>query len=265
MKRLKKILLLIGILYIGIAALAYFNQEKLVFMPSKMPMNHVYDFCQPFEEFWLNAPDGGKINAIHIKNNSTKGVVLYFHGNAGNLSHLGHVANMISKKEYDIIMIDYRTFGKSSGTLTEEAIYADSDLVYTYALDNYSEDKIVVYGRSFGTGVASALASKNKPCKLILESPFYSAVSLGKHRFPFLPIDWLSKFRFPSNEYVKNLSCPVYIFHGKEDRVIPFSSSKKLYEEINGTNKMFFAIENAGHNYLQDYETFKQGLSNALP
>ncbi|RKR12982.1 hypothetical protein CLV91_1694 [Maribacter vaceletii] len=265
MKRLKRILLVIGVLYIAITALAYYNQDKLVFMPSKMPMNHEYDFCQPFQEFWLNAEDGGKINGIHIKNNSTKGVVLYFHGNSGNLSHLGHVANMISKKGYDIIMIDYRTFGKSSGTLTEEAIYSDSDMVYTYALETYSEDKIILYGRSFGTGVASALAAKNKPCKLILESPFYSAVSLGQHRFPFLPINWLSKFRFPSNEYIKKSSCPIYIFHGKDDRVIPFSSSKKLFDEIKGNNKKFYTIENAGHNYLQDYKTFKMGLTEALP
>ncbi|WP_298475194.1 alpha/beta fold hydrolase [uncultured Maribacter sp.] len=264
MKRLKKIVLIISVLYIVIAALAYSNQEKLVFMPSRMPMNHTYDFCQSFEEFWINAEDGGKINGVHIKNESEKGVVLYFHGNSGNISHLGHVANRITEKGYDAILIDYRKFGKSSGALTENAIYEDAILAYNYTLSKYSEDKIVLYGRSFGTGVASYLAGKKKPCKLILESPFYSAVALGQHRFPFLPIDWLSNFRFPSNEFVQKVKCPVFIFHGTEDRVIPFASGKQLFDEIPGNNKKFYTIKNAGHNYLQDFNSFKIGLEEAL-
>ncbi|WP_291865324.1 alpha/beta fold hydrolase [Maribacter sp.] len=264
MKRLKKIILIIGVLYIAIAALAYYNQEKLVFMPSKMPMNHTYDFCQPFEEFWIDTEDGSKLNAVHIKNESDKGVVLYFHGNSGNISHLGHVANRITEKGYDAILIDYRKFGKSSGALSENAIYEDAKLAYDYTLSKYSEDKIVLYGRSFGTGVASFLAANKKPSKLILESPFYSAVSLGQHRFPFLPIDWLSNFKFPSNEFVQNINCPVFVFHGTEDRVIPFTSGKQLFDEIPGNNKKFYAIKNAGHNYLQDFNTFKIGLAEAL-
>lgn len=264
MRRLKKVLIILVVLYLGIAAFAYFNQERLVFMPSKMPMNHTYDFCQNFEEIWLDADDGGRINAVHIKNNSNKGVVLYFHGNTGNISHLGHVANRLSTKGYDVILIDYRTFGKSSGVMSENAIYQDAQMAYDYALKIYSEDKIVLYGRSFGTGVASYLASENKPCKLVLESPFYSALEVGKQRFPFLPIEWMSNFRFPSNEFVQKLDCPVYIFHGTEDRVIPFASGEKLFSEIPGNSKKFYTIKNAGHNYLQDFDVFKKGLTEAL-
>lgn len=264
MKKLKKILIILVLLYIGVVALTYYNQERLVFMPSKMPMNHTYDFCQPFEEFWINTEDGGRLNGVHIKNNSEKGVVLYFHGNSGNISHLGHVANRISEKGYNAILMDYRTFGKSSGVISENAIYEDAKLVYDYTLKSYSEDTIVLYGRSFGSGVATFLASEKKPCKLILESPFYSALAVGKHRFPFLPIEWMSNFRFPSNEFVKKLDCPVFIFHGTEDRVIPFSSGEKLFNEIPGNTKKFYTIKNAGHNYLQDFDVYKIGLSEAL-
>lgn len=227
-------------------------------------MQHEYQFCQPFEEFFITADDGAKLNAVHIKNNSTKGVALYFHGNSGNVSHLGHVANLLTRKDYDAILVDYRTYGKSTGKLSEKALNDDAQLFYDYALKQYSENEIVLYGRSFGTGIASRLAAKNKPCKLILESPFSSAVDLGKHRFPILPISLLSQFRFPSTEYMKEVSCPIYIFHGTEDRVIPYKFAQKLYESIPGDRKNFYTIEGGSHNYLQDYEAFKIGMNEAL-
>ena len=264
MRRLKKWGLILVFLYALIAILAYNFQERLVFFPSKMPLNHTYDFCQDFEELNLTTTDGAKLNAVHIKQDSAKGVILYFHGNSGNISHLIHVANLFSRKGYESILVDYRTFGKSTGEMSEQALYDDAQLFYNYAKEQYAEDKIIVYGRSFGTGVATWLASENNPEKMVLESPFYSAVALGKHRFPFLPIDWLSNFRFPSNEFVQKVECPIYIFHGKEDGVIPFVSAEKLYEAIPGKNKKLFGIPKAGHNYLQDFKVFKEGMNTIL-
>ncbi|NHF60128.1 alpha/beta hydrolase [Flavobacteriaceae bacterium TP-CH-4] len=264
MKRLKKIALVLFILYALLVILAYNFQEKLIFIPSKMPANHEYEFCQYFEEFYLTAEDGAKLNAVHIKQDSAKGVVLYFHGNSGNISHLGHVANLLSRKGYDAIMVDYRTYGKSTGEMSEQALKKDAQLFYNHTLTKYEEDEIVLYGRSFGTGIASGLAADNSPRKLILESPFYSAIELGKHRFPILPIDWLSQYRFPSHEYVKQVKCPVYIFHGTEDAIIPYEQAEDLYAVIPGDNKKFYRIEGGGHNYLQDFDGFKKGMEEVF-
>ena len=264
MQRLKKWGIILVIVYVLIAFLAYTYQERLVFFPSKMPLNHTYDFCQDFEEFNLTTDDGAKLNAVHIKQDSSKGLILYFHGNSGNISHLIHVANLFSAKGYESILVDYRTYGKSTGKVSEAALYKDAQLFYDYAKQRYQEKEIILYGRSFGTGIATWLASENEPEKLVLESPFYSAVALGKHRFPFLPIDWLSNFRFPSNEYIKQVECPIYIFHGKEDNVIPYESAEKLFAAIPGNNKELFSISNAGHNYLQDFKVFKEGMNKVL-
>lgn len=264
MRRLKKIGIALGVLYLLLLISAYFFQERLIFFPSKMPMAHEYDFCQPFEEFFLTTEDGANLNAVHIKNNSTKGVALYFHGNSGNVSHLGHVANLISRKGYDAILVDYRTYGKSTGKLSEQALNDDAQLFYDYALNRYDENEIVLYGRSFGTGIASRLAAKNNPCRLILESPFSSAVDLGSHRFPILPVSWLSQFRFPSTAYMQEVKCPIYIFHGTADKVIPYKFAQRLYDAIPGDGKKLFTIEGGGHNYLQDYEVFKAGMNEAL-
>lgn len=264
MRRLRKIGIVLGVFYLLLLLSAYFFQEKLIFFPSKMPMQHEYDFCQPFEELFLTAEDGASLNAVHIKNNSTKGVALYFHGNSGNVSHLGHVANLLSRKGYDAILVDYRTYGKSTGKLSEQALNDDAQLFYDYALDHYKENEIIVYGRSFGTGIASRLAAKNNPCRLILESPFSSAVDLGNHRFPIFPVSWLSEFRFPSTEYMKDVQCPVYVFHGTDDTVIPYKFAQRLFESIPGEGKKMYTIEGGGHNYLQDYEVFKSGMKEAL-
>lgn len=264
MRRLKKIGIVLGVFYVLLVISTYFFQERLIFFPTKMPMQHEYDFCQPFEELFITTDDGAKLNAVHIKNNSSKGVALYFHGNSGNVSHLGHVANMLTRKGYDAILVDYRTYGKSTGAMSEKALNDDAQLFYDYALKHYSENQIVLYGRSFGTGIATRLAAKNNPCRLILESPFSSAVDLGNHRFPILPVSWLSEFRFPSTEYVKEIKCPIYIFHGTDDSVIPYKFAQKLYEAIPGDGKKFFTIENGSHNYLQDYDAFKTGMNEAL-
>lgn len=264
MRRLKKIGIILVVFYCLLIGSAYYFQERLIFFPSKMPMQHVYDFCQPFEELFLTAPDGAKLNAVHIKNNSTKGVVLYFHGNSGNVSHLSHVANLLSNKGYDAVLVDYRTYGKSTGAMSEQALNDDAQLFYDYALKHYAENEIVVYGRSFGTGVASGLAAKNNPCRLILESPFSSAVDLGKHRFPILPIAWLSQFRFPSTEFMPEVKCPIYIFHGTEDNIIPYKFAKKLFKAIPGKGKKMYTIKGGGHNYLQDYDAYQLGMQEAL-
>ncbi len=264
MRRFKKIGIVLAILYVIILTTSYIFQERLVFFPSKMPMQHEYDFCQPFEELFLTTPDGAKLNAVHIQNNSTKGVALYFHGNSGNVSHLSHVANMLTRHGYDAILVDYRTFGKSTGAMSEEALYDDAQLFYDYALKTYEENEIVLYGRSFGSGLATQLAAVNNPCRLVLESPFSSAVDLGKHRFPFLPISLMSEFRFPSTEFMQDVKCPVYIFHGTDDSVIPYEFAQKLFESIPGNGKQFYTIKGGGHNYLQDYDVFKNGMKQAL-
>ncbi|MFX0557023.1 alpha/beta hydrolase [Maribacter sp. CXY002] len=264
MRRLKKIGLVVLVLYLLLLGSAYVFQEKLIFIPSKMPINHTYDFCQNYEELWLTADDGAKLNAVHIKNESEKGVVLYFHGNSGNISHLNHVANLITAYGYDGIFVDYRTYGKSTGELSEQAIKNDAQLFYDYAKAIYNESDIIVYGRSFGTGVASGLAATNKPCKLVLESPFYSAVALGKHRFPIFPIDLLSQFKFPSHHYVKQVNCSIYIIHGTDDFVIPYEQAQDLFNEIPDGQGYFYTVQGGGHNYLQDFEVFDQAMDDAF-
>lgn len=263
MQKLKRIGRILLILYILVAAMLYFLQEKIIFLPTKLPQEYTYNFSEPFKEFFLTADDGSKLNALHFTREEPKGVILYFHGNAGDLSRWGEIATFFAKKEYDVIVMDYRTYGKSTGKLSEDALLRDAQLFYNFTVSNYKEEDIIVYGRSLGASVATYIASKNKPAKLVLETPFYNLLEVAKKRFPVLPVKWLLKYKFESNQYIGNVSCPVTIFHGTEDTVIPYESGKKLFS-LASSKKEFITVEGGGHNDLVSFKPYTANINKAL-
>ncbi|MDT0607522.1 alpha/beta hydrolase [Croceitalea rosinachiae] len=241
----------------------YFLQEKFIFLPTKLPQNHVYQFSESFEEFFLNTPDGATLNGLHFKIEDPKGVILYFHGNAGDLSRWGEIATYFVKKSYAVIIMDYRTYGKSTGKLSEKHLFSDAQLFYNYALENYREKEITIYGRSLGAAIATQLASKTKPSKLVLETPFYNLYDVAKTRFSFLPLKLLLKYQFESNRYIQKVNCPITIFHGTEDAIVPYESGASLYRAANEP-KEFITIEGGGHNDLVQFSTYQKNIGNAL-
>ena len=250
--------------YIIFGTMIYFLQEKLIFLPTRLSQNHEYQFSEPFEEFFLDSNDGARLNALHFRRKDPLGVILYFHGNAGNLSRWGEIGMSLSSNlNYDVVIMDYRTYGKSKGDLSEEALHTDGQLFYDYVSQQYDERDIVLYGRSLGTGIATRLASLNKPGQVILETPYFSLLDIGQRRFPYLPVKWLLKYEFRSYEYVSSISCPIAVFHGTDDEVIPLESGKKLYESIPG-EKEFFLIEGARHNNIANFDGYHSGLQRFL-
>lgn len=259
----KAIVILLGI-YVVIGMSLYFIQEKLMFHPIHMSKDLKYEFSQPFEELFLKSNDGAVINAIHFKTENPKGVILYFHGNASNLSLMGPTANYFMKHGYDIFFMDYRTYGKSLGKLSEQALYDDAQMCYDYLAKRYDESDITVYGRSLGTGIATYVASKNKPKRLILEAPYYSVLDIAQHRFPIYPVKYLLKYKIPTHEFVKNVTCPITIFHGTDDAIIPFESGEKLFEGLSKKQAQFIQIDGGSHNDLIHFETYRNGIDKLL-
>ena len=264
MRRLKKTATVFAALYILITIMLYFFQEKLIFLPTKLPQDHVFEFSHTFEEFNLTANDGAVLNALHFKAESPKGLILYFHGNAGDLSRWGHITGFFVDQNYDVIVMDYRTYGKSTGKLSEKALHGDAQLFYEHALKKYDEQEITLYGRSLGTGIATKLASENSPKRLILESPYHSIRDVAKDRFPFLPVQWLLKYQFLSSDYIQDVQCSIAIFHGTADNVISYSYGKFLYDSISGDNKKLYTIEEGEHNNLIEFESYVKGIEEIL-
>jgi len=247
-----------------IGASLYFLQEKILFLPTTLAQDYQYEFRYPFEELFFNTSENVSINAIHFKNENPKGVILYFHGNAGDLSRWGIVAEHFVSQNYDVLIMDYRTYGKSTGKLSQQGFYDDAEYCYNYVLGLYSEEDIVVYGRSLGTGIATYLASKHQPKQLILETPYFSILDVAKQRFPFLPVTALLRYEFRSNEFITKVKCPITMFHGTDDSIIPFSSAQKLNSVAPKDSTSFITIDGGGHNNLISYDLYKEGILSVL-
>ncbi len=241
----------------------YFFQEKFIFQPSKLDQDFQYTFSEPFTEFSMETTDGAVLNAIHFKRENPKGVILYFHGNAGDLARWGEIATFFAKKEYDVVIMDYRTYGKSTGKLKEELLFADAQLFYDYLLERYAEEAIIVYGRSLGGAIATHVASNNTPAKLLLETPFYNLYDAAKYRFSFLPLKLLLRYTFESNKHIQKVKCPIVIFHGTEDSVVPYESGKRLFEE-GPSPKKFITVPLGNHNDLASFPEYQESIDNAL-
>jgi len=264
MRKFKKGLYFLIIFYVMITTSLYFFQEKILFRPTILAQDYQYNFSYPFEELFLKTKDDAVINALHFKARNSKGVILYFHGNAGDLSRWGTITEYFVSMNYDVLVMDYRTYGKSTGVLSEEALYKDAQMCYNVLKQTYNEDQITVYGRSLGTAIATKVAATNTPKQLILETPYYSIVDVAKSRFPFMPISYLMNYELPTYQFINDVKCNIYMFHGTNDNVVPFSSGEKLHQVAPQNRTTFTTIKNAGHNNLIDFELYHQQIKVLL-
>lgn len=264
MNVLKIILTSLVSVYVIIGVGLYFFQDKLIFQLEELPKDFKYTFKLPFEEHFLKMKDGAEINMLHFKKENSKGLILYFHGNAGNLERWGEMVNPLHKRGYEVLIMDYRRYGKSTGVLGPRKMLSDAEEIYEFA-KRFSEEKdIILYGRSLGSAFASHLAGKKNPKMLILETPFYSLIDVVKYVAPIYPSKWLLKYRFNNKNALKSAKCPIHIFHGTDDLVVPYASAEKLYQSLNPDQAQFTLIESGGHNNLEDYEIFVNQLDQIL-
>lgn len=244
-------------LYALCCVLIYLFQERLLFHPSPLPEGYTFRIKNA-QDFFIESGKA-RLNALFIRAeaDSPKGVILYFHGNAGSLEGWGQVAAEFTKFSYDVCVMDYRSYGKSTGKITQKALYQDGQLFYDYLKQHYPEEKITVYGRSLGTAIATKISADNTPAQLILESPFHSMQRLAQAYLPFLPTRYLLRYPLPSASYFTQIACPVTIIHGAEDQTVPASSGRELYESRQQTQKVdFMLIPEAGHNDLAAYTEY---------
>lgn len=259
------ILLIVAVLFIAFTSYIYTKQERIVFASSQLPFDYYFEFDQPYEEVNLTTEDNVNLNSIHFTVPNPKGVILYFHGNAGDLSRWGEVANYFTRFEYAVLVVDYRTYGKSTGVIDEQKMLEDTQLWYDYLLKNYKETDIVVYGRSIGTGFATYVASKNNPRKLILETPFYNLLDIAKQKFSIIPfLDKFLKIRLNSNSYITRVKSPVVIYHGKKDQIVPYNSGVKLAELLPKDQLTFYTLPEANHHNIVLFPLYNETIISSL-
>lgn len=254
---------IIVLAYIGISLLAYFIQEYFIFKPEKLAQDFEYKYDVPFEELFFDVEEGVRINGLHFKLNNPKGVVIYFHGNTRSIKGWSKYSRDFTRNKYDVIMIDYRGYGKSTGKRSEKALFKDSQFVYNHIRNKFPEDKIIIYGRSLGSGFATKLASKNNPKMLILDAPYYSMSQLTSRFLFFLPISIILRFHIRTDIWIKYVKCPIYIIHGTKDRLIPYRSSVKLQREAPLKTRLV-PIHGGHHNDLPDFAEYHNHLDEIM-
>jgi pimeloyl-ACP methyl ester carboxylesterase len=265
--KLIKISKIIGIilvsLYLVICGLFYFNQEKLLFVPTKLAADYKFEFNGDFEEINIKTEDGENLNNLLFRADSTKGVIFYLHGNGGSLERFGNQAPVYTDLGYDIFMTDYRGYGKSEGFVSNEnQIYQDNQLLYNELKKSYSEEDIIIVGYSLGSTFAAKLASANSPKMLILQGPFYNMKDYFHHNLKItyaFPLGLINKYSFNTNEFIQNCKMPVLIFHGDADEEVYYGSSLKLKEHFKPEDRLII-LEGEKHRTVTENPIYQQEL-----
>jgi uncharacterized protein len=239
----------------------YFFQDKILFHPKPLSREYRFSFEQTFEE--INIPfEKDNLNILRFKTSSNpKGVVLFYHGNMENVEHYKNYPSFFLRNNYEVWMIDYPGFGKTTGSRTEKIMNAQALLMYDLAVKEINNN-IIIYGKSMGTGVASYVAANRNCMQLILETPYYSISALAKHYFPIYPVNSLIKYSFPVHNYLKKVQALITVFHGTKDEVVPYKHSRWLKEE--NKNIELITLENGKHNNLSDFNRFQKKMDSLL-
>lgn len=259
---LKMLLKILALALVGAHVLVYFFQEKLIFLPEKLGADFRFHFSRPFEEFSIPR-DGAILNALRFRVENPKGIIVYFHGNAGSLREWGETGATLSRLGYEVLIYDYRGYGKSTGRIRSESeLVDDARAVVAVARKDYPEDRLVLFGRSLGSGIAVQLAAEMKPRLLILESPYRNVTGVARKQYPFLA-PFIVRYPFRSDRFAKKVASPVVVIHGEFDEVIPVGFAENLVEDF-AFPVGYHRIAGGHHNDLDQFPDYRTALEKAL-
>lgn len=236
----------------------FLRQDSLVYYPDLGGREYEATPAQaglPYEAITLTTADGVSLDAWYLPAEHARGVLLYAHGNGGNISHRIDAIRLFRDMGLSVLIFDYRGYGKSTGKPSEEGTYRDAEAAWQYLVQQRGNAprRIVMFGESLGGAVAAHLAAQHPPGALILASAFTSVPDMAAGLYPYLPVRWLSRYRYDTRRYLQEVRAPVLLLHSPEDEIIPYRHGRALYEAAReprqflelrgGHNDLFFANE----------------------
>ncbi|MBU4044929.1 MAG: alpha/beta hydrolase [Gammaproteobacteria bacterium] len=236
--------------YVGLALLLFLFQSRLVFYPQmdRTLSTTPAQIGLPFEEVNLKAVDGVELHGWYVPAVKPRGTILFTHGNAGNISHRLDYVAMFHRLGYNTLIFDYRGYGNSSGSPSEQGTYLDAESAWAYVTQIKHEPacRIALLGESLGGAVAAQLASRHRPAALVLASSFTSVPDLGQQLYPWLPVRWLAHIRYDTRAYLQQAQVPLLVAHSPQDEIIPYAHGQALYAAAREP-KTFLELA-GGHN-----------------
>jgi len=260
-----QLLILITAIYAGLAVFLFFFQSRLIYFPTREIIATPDQIGLSYESVSFKAPDGVKLSGWFIPADSPRGVVIFCHGNAGNISHRLESVEIFHRLRLSTLIFDYRGYGASEGNPSEEGSYLDAKGAWNYLIEHkgLAPSDIILFGRSLGGAVAAWLARQYTPKTLIIESAFTSVPDLAGELYFYLPVKLLCRYKYNTLAAVKEVRCPVLIVHSQEDKVVPFSHGSRLFKaarepkaflEISGSHNEGFIT--SGDVYINGFKAF---------
>jgi pimeloyl-ACP methyl ester carboxylesterase len=250
-----------GIIVLSIAV--YFLQDLFIFKPEKLHPDFKFEYDIPFRELNFDVSEGVRINGLHFHRPKPEGLILYFHGNSRSIKGWAKYARDFYRYNYDVVLVDYRGFGKSTGKRSESDMMGDMQFVYNQLLKDYPETHLIIYGRSLGSGFAAKLASDNSPRYLILDAPFYNFTRVVERFLPILPIRYVLRYHMRTDKWIRKVKCHIYIIHGTRDWLIPIRHSIQL-QKINPRKITLIRIHGGRHNNLPRFSEYHNFVRDIL-
>lgn len=243
--------------------LIYFLQDKFIFKPEILKQDFQFKYDVPFREYFFDVEKTVRINGLHFYRQDPKGLILYFHGNTRSIKGWARYAKDFYRYDYDVVLVDYRGFGKSTGKRSEKEMLNDMQFVYTRLKEQYSENHLIVYGRSIGSGFATKVASDNNPRYLILDAPYYSFRKVVERFLPVLPVRFVLRYHLRTDKWIRQVKCHTYILHGTSDWLIPLKHSEEL-QKLNPKKITLIRIPGGKHNNLPSFDEYHNFIRDIL-
>ena len=269
---MKTLVNLVGFLLVGYGILlvcVYLFQSRLVYFPNIAgtdPAANPSRLGLSYEEVDFSSTDGVRLHGWFIPAPAARGVLLFFHGNAGNITHRLDSIAIFNRLGLSVFIFDYRGFGQSSGRPTEQGTYDDAEAAWHYltAQRRVAPADIVIFGRSLGASIGAWLAARTAPRALILESAFTSAPDVAARYYWFLPVRALARIRYDTDAYLRQVAAPVLVIHSADDEIIPVEHGQQLFAAA-GEPKSFLELW-GGHNqgFLLSEPVYSNGLGEFL-
>lgn len=252
--------------YLLLAGFVYLRQDSMVYYPTKDIEGTPADIGLKYEEITLRTKDSVNLSAWYVPARDERGVVLFCHGNAGNISHRLDSIRIFHDLGLSVLIFDYRGYGRSEGSPTEEGTYLDAESAWEYLVNVKGErsEKVILFGRSLGSAVAAELALRHPAAGIIIESGFKSIPELGAKFFPYLPIRLISRFQYSTIDKVSMINMPKLFVHSPQDEMIPYEHGAALFKKA-AESKEFLQIT-GGHNegFLTSGKVYTDGLDRFI-
>ena len=236
-------------LYAAVATMVYLAQRSLMYFPDRTHVTPAAAGLPEAKEVPLTAADGVQVVAWHVPPQDDKPIIVYFHGNGGSLPHRVPRFRKLIDAGIGLVALEYRGYGGSAGSPSEQGFIADGEAAYRFAAAHYSAQQLVLWGESLGSGVAVAVATEQPVGRVILEAPFTSAVALGAQHYWYLPVRLLMKDQFRSDSRIGKVTAPLMIMHGVRDRTVPYAMGERLFDLANKPKHLVRFLD-AGHDDL---------------